>query len=65
MESSGRVPTDPIPHSFVGDCLNCRRRFLLSSDDLDNSFSTSKAAICSRLSAGLGVVSKLKIKEET
>ena len=62
MESSGRVPTGPIPHSFVKDCLNCRRRLSLRSDNLDNSFSTSKAAICSRLSAGLEVVSKLKKK---
>ena len=59
MESLGRVPTEPDPHSFVRDCLNCRRRLLLRSDDLDNSFSMSKVAICSRLSAGLEVVSKL------
>ena len=65
MESSGRVPTDPVPHSFVRDCLNCRRRLLLRSDDLDNSFSTSKAVICSRLFAGLEVVSKLKIFKES
>ena len=62
METSGRVPTEHDPHSFVMDCLNCRRRFSLSSDDLDNSFSTSKVVIHSRLYAGLDVVSKLTKK---
>ena len=59
-----RVPTDPVPHSLVRDCLSCRRRFSLSSDNLENSFSMLKVAICSRLSVGLEVVSKIKKKEK-
>ena len=31
-------------------------------EDFDNSFSTSKVAICSKLSVGLEVVSKIKEK---
>ena len=62
MKSLGRVPTDPVPHSLVRDCLSCKRRFSLSMEDFDNSFSTSKAAICSKLSVGLEVMSKIKKK---
>ena len=49
MKSLGRIPTDPVPHSLVRDCHSCRSKFSLSVADLDNSFSMSKAAICSRL----------------
>ena len=62
MKSSGRVPTDPVPPSLVRDCLNCERRFSLSMEDFDNNFSTSKAAICSKLSVGLEVMSKIRKK---
>ena len=62
MESSGRVPTDPVPHSLVRDCLSCKRRFSLSMEDFDNNFSMSKVAICSKLSVGLEVMSKIKEK---
>ena len=60
MKSLGRVPTDPVPHSLVRDCLSCRRRFSLSMEDFDNNFSTSKVVICSKLSVGLEVISKIK-----
>ena len=62
MKSLGRVPTDPVPHSLVRDCLSCKRRFSLSMEDFDNNFSTSKAAIYSKLSVGLEVMSKVKEK---
>ena len=62
MKSLGRVPTDPVPHSLVRDCLSCKRRFSLSVEDFDNNFSTSKAAICSKLSVGLEVMSKIRKK---
>ena len=48
----------PAPHSLVNDCHNCRSTFSLRMADFDNSFSTSKAAICSRLSIGLEVRSE-------
>ena len=53
---------DPVPHSLVRDCCSCRSKFSLSVADLDNSFSTSKAAICSRLSIGLETISKKRRK---
>ena len=62
MKSLGRVPTDPVPHSLVRDGLSCKRRFSLSVEDFDNNFSTSKAVICSKLSVGLEVMSKIKEK---
>ena len=62
MKSSGRIPTDPVPHSLVRDCHSCRSKFSLSVVDLDNSFSMSKVAICSRLSIGLEAISKKKGK---
>ena len=43
----------PAPHSLVNDCRNCRSTFSLRTADFDNSFSTSKAAICFRVFAGL------------
>ena len=58
MKSSGRIPTDPVPHSLVRDCHSCRSKFSPSVADLDNSFSMSKAAICSRLSISLEAISK-------
>ena len=64
MKSLGRVPTDPVPHSLVKDCLSCKRRFSLIMEDFDNSFSTSKAVICSKLSVGLVAMSKIR-KEGT
>ena len=60
MKSLGRIPTDPVPHSLVRDCHCCRSKFSLSVAYLDNSFSMSKAAICSRLSIGLEAISKKK-----
>ena len=60
MKSLGRVPTDPVPHSLVRDCLSCKRRFSLSMEDFDCNFSTSKVVICSKLSVGLEVISKIK-----
>ena len=63
MKSSGWVPTDPVPHSLVRDCLSCKSRFSLSVADFDNNFSMSKAAICSKLSVGLEVRSKIRKKE--
>ena len=62
MKSLGRVPTDPVPHSLVRDCLSCKRRFSLSMEDFDNSFSTSKVVICSKPSVGLEVMSKIRKK---
>ena len=62
MKSLGRVPTDPVPYSLLKDCLSCKRRFSLSMEDFDNNFSMSKAAICSKLSVGLEVLSKIKEK---
>ena len=62
MKSSGRVPTDPVPHSLVRDCLSCKRRFSLSMEDFDNNFSMSKVAICCKLSVGLEVMSKIRKK---
>ena len=63
MKSLGRIPTDPVPHSLVRDCCSCRSKFSLSVVDLDNSFSTSKAVICSRLSISLEAISKKKGKK--
>ena len=65
MKSLGRVPTDPIPHSLVRDCLSCKSRFSLSVADFDSNFSTSKAAICSKLSVGLEARSKIEKEEKT
>ena len=62
MKSLERIPTDPVPHSLVRDCCSCRSKFSLSVADLDNSFSMSKAAICSRLFVGLEAISKKKEK---
>ena len=50
----------PAPHSLVNDCHSCRSTFSLRMADFDNSFSTSKAAICSRLSVGLEARSEKK-----
>ena len=63
MKSLGRVPTDPVPHYLVRDWHSCRSRFSLSVADLDNSFSTSKVAICSRLYIGLEARYKKKEKK--
>ena len=63
MKSLGRVPTDPVPHSLVRDCLSCKSRSSLSVTDFDNNFSTSKAVICSKLSVGLEVRSKIGKKK--
>ena len=60
MKSLGRVLMDPAPHSLVKDCHNWRSRFSLRMANFDNSFSMSKAAICSRLSVGLEARSKKK-----
>ena len=62
MKSSGRVPTEPGPQSLVRGCLSCKRRFSLSMEDFDNNFSMSKVAICSKLSVGLEVMSKIRKK---
>ena len=62
MTPLGRVPTDPVPHSLVRDCLSCKRRFSLTVEDFDNNFSTSKVVICSNLSVGLEVMSKVRKK---
>ena len=59
-KSSGRVLTKPAPHSLVNDCCNCRSMFSLRMADFNNSFSTSKAAICLRLSVGLEARSEKK-----
>ena len=56
MKSLGKVPTDPVPHSLVRDCLSCKRRFSLSMEDFDSNFSTSKVVICSKHSVGLEVM---------
>ena len=50
----------PAPHSLVNDCHSCRSTFSLRMADFDNSFSTSKAAICLRLSVGLEARSEKK-----
>ena len=63
MKSLGRVPTDPVPHSLVRNCLSCKRRFSLRVEDFDNNFSRSKAVICSKLSVGLEVRSQIRKKE--
>ena len=63
MKSSGRIPTDPVPHSLLRDCRSGRSKFSLSVVDLDNSFSMSKVAICSRLSIGLEAISKKRGKK--
>ena len=52
-KSLGRALRDSAPHSLVKDCRNWRSRFSLRMADFDNSFSMSKAAICSRLSIDL------------
>ena len=62
MKSLGRVPTGSGPHSLVRDCISCKRRFSLSVEDFDNSFSMSKVVICSKLSVGLEVMSKIRKK---
>ena len=62
MKSLGRVPTDPFPHSLVRDSLSCKSRFSLSVADFDNSFSTSKVVICSKLTVGFEAWSGMRKK---
>ena len=50
----------PAPHSLVNDCHSYRSMFSLRMADFDNSFSTSKAAICLRLSISLEARSEKK-----
>ena len=50
----------PSPNSLVKDSHNCRCTFSPRMADFDSSSSTSKAAICSRLSVGLDARSEKK-----